>query len=509
MAKRKRPHAGKAPGSMVAGGTVPALRLLRVLPDPWRHRDHGRTGAAACRSGWTEAGRAIALALALSALAPALPITAAAGQIRLIRDAGIEHGLAELARPLLAAAALPAGHVRLLVVDDARPNAFVIDDRHIFLHAGMIRLARSASELQGVIGHEIAHIRAGHIARRQLSIGAANTAAKAGFLLSLALAAATGEGALAGGVAMGTSSSALGVLLAHSRAEEASADRIGLSIMASAGIDPGGAVAIMRDFAGQEALASTRQDPWLRSHPLSRDRLRNAEALAGALAEKAKRKRDAARRAHEEYWFARLSTKIDAFRTSPAAILRKHGKGKGEIDLLAQAIAHHRMGKNAAAQKAIAALLRLKPDDPYYHELKGQFFLERRRFSEAIEAYREAVRLAPDEPLIHAGLGRALLLRGGKGDLDRAIAALEAARTRDPLLAGTLRDLALAYGRKGQNGMAALVTAERYALEGRMKDAEVLARRAAGLLARGSPAWRRAQDVISTAKLAQSKRRRP
>jgi predicted Zn-dependent protease len=44
--------------------------------------------------------------------------------------------------------------------------------------------------------------------------------------------------------------------------------------------------------------------------------------------------------------------------------------------------------------------------------------------------------------------------------------------------------------------MAALVTAERYALQGRLKDAGLHARRATDLLPRGSAPWRRAQDVL-------------
>jgi predicted Zn-dependent protease len=51
--------------------------------------------------------------------------------------------------------------------------------------------------------------------------------------------------------------------------------------------------------------------------------------------------------------------------------------------------------------------------------------------------------------------------------------------------------------------MASLVTAERYALTGRMKDAGIHAKRAAGLLPRGSAGWQRAQDVLSAAETAE------
>ena len=59
-----------------------------------------------------------------------------------------------------------------------------------------------------------------------------------------------------------------------------------------------------------------------------------------------------------------------------------------------------------------------------------------------------------------------------------------------------MRDLAVAYSKLGMNNMAALVTAERYALSGNIKDAKIHARRASKVLPFGSPAWQRAQDVL-------------
>jgi predicted Zn-dependent protease len=52
--------------------------------------------------------------------------------------------------------------------------------------------------------------------------------------------------------------------------------------------------------------------------------------------------------------------------------------------------------------------------------------------------------------------------------------------------------------------MASLVTAERYAMIGRLGDAQVHAKRAEGLLPRGSGGWQRAQDVLSATKRARN-----
>ncbi len=45
--------------------------------------------------------------------------------------------------------------------------------------------------------------------------------------------------------------------------------------------------------------------------------------------------------------------------------------------------------------------------------------------------------------------------------------------------------------------MAALATAERYALTGRNEDAVTIAKRAVSQLPEGSPAWLRAQDILA------------
>ncbi len=100
--------------------------------------------------------------------------------------------------------------------------------------------------------------------------------------------------------------------------------------------------------------------------------------------------------------------------------------------------------------------------------------------------------------------GRALLVND---EVNSALQTLERARTIDFRDGAMLRDLSVAYARSGQNGMASLVTAERYALVGRMEDAGIHAKRAMGLLAEGSGPWQRAQDVLIASERAEKRRK--
>ena len=69
----------------------------------------------------------------------------------LLRDSDIEEGLSRLASPVLIAAGLSPVTTKVLVVDDDRLNAFVIDRRHIFLHSGLILRSKTPEMLQSVI----------------------------------------------------------------------------------------------------------------------------------------------------------------------------------------------------------------------------------------------------------------------------------------------------------------------------------------------------------------------
>jgi predicted Zn-dependent protease len=117
-----------------------------------------------------------------------------------------------------------------------------------------------------------------------------------------------------------------------------------------------------------------------------------------------------------------------------------------------------------------------------------------RQFSAASAMYAKAVKYAPNDPIILAGMGRAQLTAG---QYKSAVKTLSKARDRDFRNASLLRDLAQAYAKTKNLPMASLVTAERYALQGKLKDAKLHATRAAGQLPRGSPSWQRAQDILS------------
>ena len=440
--------------------------------------------------------------LALMTLLAALLLAPMARAQSLIRDAEIERALRQLLAPVAGEAGIPLSQLRVMVINDSSLNAFVTDGRTIFIHSGLVLKLDRAEELQAVIAHELAHIANGHIARRLANMRGANSATALGLALAAGVAAASGNGKAAVGVAMGTQSSAQRVFFSHSRAEEASADQAGIRYMARAGVDPEAMVDVLDIFRGQEALRPGRQDPYVRTHPLTAERMRALRGYAAAYGDQARDDPEA------DYWFARARGKLGAFLQNSNFTLRKVGKkDQSDVAVMRRAIAYHRRPDTDRALAEVNRLVAMRPKDPYYQELKGQILLESRQFPAAVSAYGRAVEMAPREPLILAGYGRALLALNTADGNARALAALERARARDPYDPRMLRDLAVAYARAGNNGMASLATAERYALLGRLADAGTHAKRASDLLPRGSAGWLRAQDVLSAAEAAEKRRK--
>jgi len=443
----------------------------------------------------------VLLVAAVAFLAAALPAAAQS----LIRDAEIERTLQRIAYPLFRAAAVSPTSVRIYIVNDPEPNAFVAGGSNIFVNTGLLTELGSMDEVQAVIAHELGHLTGGHQVTRGESLAGAKVF---GILGMIGAAAATVAGSPEAGIAIaaGSSQAATRNLLAHTRAEEAAADQSGLRYLAAAGAEPDAMLRVLQHFRGQDAmLGGYNVDAYAQSHPLWTERIALIEDRV------AKLPKGTTPAPEDDYWYRRMVAKLDAFLGSPATTLRAYPESDtGEPARLARAVAWHRRPDPAKAGAAIDALIAIRPDDPWYNELKGQFLLETGKAAPAAAAYARAAELAPNEPLVLAGLGRALLNEESRDATAEARDVLARAqsldRVGDP---GMLRDLALAEARLGHDGAAALATAERFSLGGAWRDTARNAQRAADLLPYGSPGWQRAQDLVTISTRALKSSRKP
>ncbi len=410
--------------------------------------------------------------------------------LSLIRDAEIERTLDRMSTPLFQAAGIRPGSVAIHIVRSRALNAFVAAGNNMFLHTGLLEELETPEELMGVVAHEIGHIAGGHQIRRAINIRNAQGPALIAMLAGIAAGAAGGPEAGAA-ISLGARQALERSLLSYNRGEEAAADQAAMAYLKRAGVDPKGLLEVLERFRGQEVFTVGNIDPYALTHPLSTERVQLIERKVAET-----RGREFARDPEIAYWHARIRAKLQGFLGSPRRVLRDTEGEDDEIALYARTVALHRL---PAPQEALASADRLiatRPGDPFYLELKGQILHESGKAREAVPYYRRAVEAAPGEPLLLAGLGRALLALEEPAADREALAALKEARRRDTGDSAALRDLAVAYSRAGDTGMATLATAERFALAGRKKDAVLHARRASKLLPQGSAGWLRAQDIL-------------
>jgi predicted Zn-dependent protease len=164
----------------------------------------------------------------------------------------------------------------------------------------------------------------------------------------------------------------------------------------------------------------------------------------------------------------------------------------------ARAIATYRRADIKTALEEIDGLIHAQPNNPYFHELKGQALLESGRAAEAVAPLRRAVQLAPSPALIQIMLGQALIATGNAKYADEAVHLLRSALIHEPEASGAYAQLAMAYGKKGDLAHADLASAESAFYRGDYGAATMLATRAKTRLPVGSPAWVRADDIVTT-----------
>lgn len=442
--------------------------------------------------------------LLISTFAFALRADAAqARRITFIRDAEIEDTIRLFCIPLFDAAGLAPSAVHVHLVKDRTINAFVTGGQRIFLNTGLLIASDNANQIIAVLAHETGHIIGGHLARTQEALKKSSAKSIMSFVLGAA-AIAAGQGPAGAAIISGGQQISQRSLLQYSRIQENSADQAALEILKQTGQSPRGMLAFFKKLGHQEALLTANQDPYVRTHPLTRSRI---ETIKKAITNS--RYSNAIERPEFVIRHNRMKAKLFAFLRHPAETLRMYPETDRSISgRFARAVAFHRNRHSQKAIDLIADLSSEMPNDPYFHEFHGQVLLESGRPADAITHYEQAVILRPNSVLLRIGLGQAQVAEESGIYAPAAIKNLEIAVRLAPNNSTAWRLIAMAYGRIGKIGLAALATAERYILTGKYKHAVGQAVRAERSLVKGSPGWLRAQDLKAAAQIANKKSKR-
>jgi len=429
---------------------------------------------------------------------------APAQKVSLIRDAEIENTIRVFSTPLWQAAGLAPDSVRIVLVNDDSLNAFVAAGQNLFINTGLLMRSESATQVIGVIAHETGHIAGGHLSRIGDAIDNVGYSSLLGLLLGGGAAILTGRGDVGAAVMQGTQQAGVRNFLAFSRTQESAADQAALRYLESTGQSANGLLQFFDILGEQELLSPAQQDAYVRTHPLSRDRV---EAVRAHVAKS--RHSNASEDPRLGVMHARTKAKLIGFTRPLPQALRSYPETDTSLSgRYARSIAYYRVANISRALGLIDELILEHPNDPYFHELRGQMLFENQRGIEAIPSYERAVALASNSPMLHAELAHAQIESGDPALLDSAVSHLQFALSREPREGSSWRFLATAYGRQNKMGESARALAEEALLQRRYSEAIGLAKRAQGILKKGSPDWLRAADIIMIAEDAHKKQQR-
>jgi predicted Zn-dependent protease len=463
-----------------------------VMARPTPFRVHSRPARSGAAKAFALIARAFVL-LALLGLIGARPALAQA----VLRDAETEALMRDASAPIIRAAGLDERNVQMLVINDQSLNAFVAGGQIVWFHSGLIASADNLNQVQGVMAHELGHVEGGHVIRFTDGMKEA-TGIQLVTLLLGAAAMAAGGGEAGMGIMAAGQQAAMGKFLAFNRAQESSADAAGARYLRTAGISGKGSIEFFKKLQNLEYRLYVPQDTYVRTHPLSSDRI---AALTNFYETDPAwdRPTDPALEAR----FQRVKAKLVGFVSEPARTLQLYPPADQSAPArYARAYAWHKSAHTDKALAEVSALLREAPHDPYFLELNGQILLESGKPAAAIAPLREAVERTGGQPLIATLLGHALVATDNDLHLAEAERVLRNAVARDRENPFAWYTLGMVYQRQGDTARAALATAERYAMQGQDALALRHAETALAGITAGTPDYLRAQDIAMVSRSA-------
>jgi predicted Zn-dependent protease len=160
---------------------------------------------------------------------------------------------------------------RVMLARDRTVNAFALPGGYFGVHLGLIGLVANQDELASVLAHELTHVTQRHISRSITQQGRQTPVMIAAMILGAVAARKSPDGVNA--VIAGSQAVAIQGQLNFSRDMEREADRLGLGLMQPAGFAPQGFVGMFEKLQQSARLSDSGNFPYLRSHPMTTERM--------------------------------------------------------------------------------------------------------------------------------------------------------------------------------------------------------------------------------------------
>ena len=258
-----------------------------------------------------------------------------------LQDVEVTDYLQTLGSKLAAASPDKQQVFNFFVVRDNSINAFAMPGGVIGVHTGLILASNNESELASVLGHEVGHVTQRHLARMLAQQKYDTFKNIAGIALALLVSRANPE--LANGALTASSAAIVQRQLDYTREHEREADRVGLSILDSAGFDVRAMPAFFTTLQRGTRFVEGSAPSFLRTHPLTAERIADVSNRV------------------ESMPYKQVADSLD-FNLVKAKLRAGNGLAQGAIDQFMDNIKERRFASEAAEHYGLALAMLRKND---------------------------------------------------------------------------------------------------------------------------------------------------
>lgn len=301
--------------------------------------------------------------------------------------------LASVVYRLVPYAPLENRDLKMVVIDSPAINAFAVPGGIIGVNGGLFLNAESEQQFASVMAHELAHLSQRHFARRMEQQETSAPMTIAGMLAGIILSAVTKSDVGIAAIA-GTQALAVQNMLQYSRSNEQEADRVGLDILADAGMDPRGMPEMFEIMMRQNRIQGGQPPEYLSTHPLTQSRIADTRNRASQYPDKE----------HEdtlEYHLVRARLQVHYSQSPQQAVevFQAYIDGRGEMAEptahYGLAVAHLRADQPAQAESILRDLLDETPGRITYQVTLAEAQMKNGKVDEAIALMQSALHRNP------------------------------------------------------------------------------------------------------------------
>ncbi|WP_417538444.1 M48 family metalloprotease [Marinobacter sp.] len=327
-----------------------------------------------------------------------------------ITDPLIYDYLSAIIYRLVPSAPLENREITLALIDSPALNAFAVPGGIVGVNGGLFLNAATEQQFASVLAHELAHLSQRHFARRLEQQETSAPLTLAGMIAGIVLSAVTQSDIGIAAIA-GTQALAIQNMLAYSRSHEQEADRVGLDILATAGMDPRGMPEMFEIMMRQNRLQGNNMPEYLSTHPLTQSRVADTRNRAEQYPEKSIRD-------GQEYHLVRSRLQVHYAASPEIAVdtfenyLKKPNAESNEVVRYGLAVAYLSNNQPEEAEKVIKELLTSNPGRITLQVTLAEIYIQENKLDDARSLLKEALNRNPGNYPITSTLADAEIAAG-------------------------------------------------------------------------------------------------